>query len=110
VQLSSKLKDEAKQVSGCEDAILIIDVEAIWDAVLNDRQRLGSVINDFARQHRSTTGVAIIVRSVREDGRQRALGGHYFPLSRSAMPVEFWNRMVKVDKSKNLLDELRALP
>lgn len=107
VRLRNKLKSEARQVSGCADAVIILEIEALGVDVINDRVKLQPVIDEFARQHQSTTGIAIVVRTVRDDGRQRGVSGHYFPLASSALPAAFWDAVEAEDEKRNLLDELR---
>jgi hypothetical protein len=77
--------------------------------VINNREKLRTVIDEFARQHKSTTGIAIIVRTVRDDGRQRGVSGHYFPLAAGALSAAFWDSVEAEDEKRNLLDELRNL-
>jgi hypothetical protein len=109
VRLRNKLKEEARQLSGCQSGLIILEIEVLGVGVINNRQALQPTIDDFARQHRSTTGVAIVVRPVRDNGRQRGLSGHYFPLSPRALPREFWNSVLLTDHRMNLLDELPKL-
>lgn len=109
VRLRNKLKAEARQLSGCSDALIVLDIEALGVHVINDRARLEPVISEFARQHRSTTAIATVVRTWRDDGRQRGLSGHYFPLASTALPSSFWHAVKTVDEESNLLNELRNL-
>lgn len=109
VRLRNKLKAEARQVSGCSNAVIILEIEALGVDIMNDRAKLQPVIDDFARQHQSTTGIAIVVRTVRDDGSQRGMSGHYFPLAAGALPAAFWDSVEAEDERQNLLDEIRNL-
>ncbi len=53
--------------------------------------------------------MAIVVRAVRDDGRQRGVSGHYFPLASGALPAAFWDSLEAEDERRNPLDELRNL-
>lgn len=109
VRLRNKLKAEARQLSGCTDALIILEIEALGVDVINGREKLQPVIDEFARQHQSTTGIAIVVRTVRDNGRQRGVSGHYFPLASGALQAVFWDSVEAEDEGRNLLDELRKL-
>lgn len=109
VRLRSKLKSEARQLSGCTSGLIILDIEALGADVINNRAALEPAIIDFARQHRSTTGVAIVVRPVTLHDRQRGLSGHYFPLADTALSIESWKSIVKADEKADLLHELGSL-
>lgn len=108
VRLRSKLKQKAPQLSRCTDGVIILDIEALGLEVINDRELLRSVAEDFSRNHRSTTGVAIVVRPEKTNG-QRGVSGHYFPLTDTALSAAFWERMVAIDDKANLLSELQGL-
>jgi hypothetical protein len=106
VRLRGKLKQEARQLSGCNDGVIVVDIEALGVDVINDREKLRPVVEEFARNHRSTTGVALVVGSEKANG-QRGLGGHYFRLADTALSAAFWDRMVMIDEDADLLTELR---
>lgn len=108
VRLQKKLKKEAFQLSGCVDGLIILHAEALGADVFNDVERLNQVIAQFARQHSSTTGIAIVTQPQKENG-TRGIGGHYFALRPSALSREFWQRVVDVDDRSNVLDELAFL-
>lgn len=107
-RLRRKLKQESRQLSGCVDGMIILDIEALGLEVINNRVALEGIANEFSRQHRgSTTSVAFIVRPSKVNG-QRGISGHYFPLANSALPTQFWERVASSDDSADLLSELRA--
>ena len=61
-----------------------IDIEALGLDVINHREKLRPVVVEFSRNHRSTTGVAIVIQPEKANG-QRGVGGHYFPLADTAL-------------------------
>ena len=107
-RIRGKLKNEARQLSGCTDGVIVLDIEALGADVINDRDGLLPVIEDFRRNHHSTTGVALAVQPEKLNG-QPGLWGHYFSLSETAMPQSFWSRVIDLDESADLLTTLRAL-
>lgn len=108
VRLSKKLKREARQLSGCTDGVIILDIEALGVDVINDHRRLRATAMEFGRNHRSTTGVAFVVMSYHENG-HRGLSGHYFSLSPSAFPESWFRRVLARNEGNGLFNELRLL-
>jgi hypothetical protein len=106
-RIRGKLKQEARQLSGCRDGLIIIDIEVFGLEVINNREKLEPVIRDFFRNHSSTTAVAIVVRPVKMNG-QRGVSGHYFTGAESALSVQFWNSVESIDRGVDLFNELRG--
>jgi hypothetical protein len=108
VRLARKLKTEATQVSGCEDAVLVIEAEGLGPDLFNDKPSLDRVIERFGRNHTSTTAIAVVTQPVKING-TRGVSGHYYQLKESALSVAFWQRLLEQDDRSNILAELRAL-
>jgi hypothetical protein len=66
---AQKLETEAAQVSGCEDAVVVIDAEGLGANLFNDKPSLDRTIERFARNHTSTTAIAVVTRPIRVNGR-----------------------------------------
>jgi hypothetical protein len=108
IRLQKKLKREAKQLSGCSDGVIVLDIEALGVDVINDRERLRAVAFDFARSHTSTTGIAFVVMAYQMNG-HRGVSGHYFALASTALAESWFQRVCDRDEGDGLLDELRML-
>lgn len=108
VRLAKKLKTEAHQLSGCANGVIVIDVERLGVDMINDRGRLHAVALDFARNHRSTTGIGFVVLSYRQSG-HRGVSGHYYPLTDGALAESWFRKVLDGDEAEGLFNELRAL-
>jgi hypothetical protein len=108
VRLQKKLKKEASQLSGCTDGVIILHADALGPDLFNDRERLTKIIQQFAQQHTSTTGIAIVTQRQKGNG-TRGISGHYFALRHTALSPEFWQRVIDVDDRSNVLAELSFL-
>jgi len=108
IRLRSKLKREACQLSGCIDAVIVIDVEGLGFDAVADPDRLAEVLREFSRNHRSTTGVAIIVRPEKVSG-LRGIAGDYFALAENALGANFWRMLLDADHNSNVFRELTSV-
>ncbi len=107
-RLRAKLKREARQLRGCDNAVVILEMEALGLSVFDDVDKLKDVAQQFFRNHSSTTAVAIIVRPEKLNG-TRGIAGHYFTAHEGALSPSFWQRVLDVDGKANILDELVAI-
>ena len=108
VRLQKKLKREAAQLSGCVDGVIILHADTIGADLFGDMGPFAKIIQEFARQHKSTTGVAIVTQPEKANG-TRGIYGRYFALCDTALSPTFWQRLVDADNKANLLDELTFL-
>jgi hypothetical protein len=108
-RVSRKLRIEARQLRGCTDGVIVVAVNGLQKGVLEENDAdLHRIIGDFARNHRSTTAIALPTRPRKRDGTS-GLAGPYFTLTESALPRAVWDRMVAVDRERSVLWELNAL-
>ena len=108
VRLKQKLKDKSRQLRGCTDGVIMIEAEALGPDVFNDVARLEQLVDEFARNHKRTTAVAIILQPIKLNG-TRGIGGHYFALSPGALSRRFWDLVVEEDNRATVLQELKAI-
>jgi hypothetical protein len=108
-RIARKLKIEARQLRGCTDGVIVVAVNGLQKGVLEEGDAdLQRVIADFARNHRSTTAIALPTRPRKRDG-TCGLAGPYFALAEGALPRTVWDRMVTVDQQRSVLWTLDAL-
>jgi len=108
-RISRKLKIEARQLRGCTDGVIVVAVNGLRKGLFEESDaNLRRIVGDFARNHRSTTAIALPTRPRKRDGTS-GLAGPYFALTESALPRTVWDRMVAVDQGRSVLWELDAL-
>ena len=109
MRLKQKLKDKSRQLRGCTDGVIMIEAGAPGLDVFNDVARLEEqLVDEFARNHKRTTAVAIILQPIKLNG-TRGIGGHYFALSPGALSRRFWDLVVEEDNRATVLQELKAI-
>ena len=108
-RIRRKLKIEARQLLGCSDAVIILEVNGLHRGVFGATDDgLRRVVDEFAHHHTSTTGVAIVTRIEKHDG-THGIVGPYFALAETAMPTTFWDHMVAIDQGRTALSALDQL-
>lgn len=108
-KIRSKLKIESRQLRRCEDGVIILVVNGLHAGTFDDGdEQLRALIEDFARQHKSTTGIAIVTMPRKQDGTS-GVAGPYYELSPTAMPASFWEKVKAVDRERSVLWELDGL-
>jgi hypothetical protein len=87
----------------------VVAVNGLQKGIFDETDaELRRVIADFARNHRSTTAIALPTRPRKRDGTTE-LTGPYFALAESALPRTVWDRMMTVDRQRSILWNLDAL-
>jgi hypothetical protein len=108
-RIGRKLKVEARQLRGCTDGVIVAAVNGLKKGVFEETNAdLQRVIADFARNHRSTTAIALPIRPRKRDGTS-GLVGPYFPLADTALPRSVWDEMVRADQRRSVLLALDVL-
>jgi len=108
-RLTRKLKIEARQLRGSNDGVIIIPANGLRAGLLSAADaKLISVVEQFRRNHRSTTALAFPLRPHKQDGTW-GITGPFFSLAQSALPEDFWSNVMAVDRGRTILHELDAL-
>jgi len=108
-RIRRKLKIEARQLRECTDGVIVVVVNGLHKGVFEEADEdLNLVVADFARNHQSTTAIALPIRPRKRDGTS-GLSGPYFALTESALPRAVWDHMVAVDRQRSVLSTLDAL-
>lgn len=108
-RIRRKLSTEATQLSGCADAVILLDSGGLRHGIFSNRDlNLQGIADAFESRHTSTTAFGVFAQPLKMDG-TRGLAGAYFSLAPTALSSTFWDSVISVDQRSTVLWELDQL-